>query len=330
MKAAVIARFGGPEVLEIQDVPKPSPVADQVLIRVHASALNRADLLQRRGLYPAPFGFPEKIPGMEFAGEIAELGPDARMWQVGQRVFGLTGGGAHAEYLVAQERTVAEIPESLSWTDAGAIPEAFITAYDALWLQAAMRPGERVLIPAVGSGVGLAGLQLVRAMNGVAYGTSRTQDKLARAREYGLDYCAIVSNGPELLLQAERWLGREKFEIVLELAGGDFVAADVEVLGLKGRLILVGTMAGSASEIKLAAVLGKRLKIVGTMLRSRPLEEKIAVTRSFAREVVPLFSKAVLRPAVDSVFPLSRVAEAHERMEKNLNFGKIVLDVTIR
>src|SRR5581483_2162 len=181
MKAIVICAPGGPEVLTVRDFPTPQPSADQVLVRVRAAGVNRADLLQRAGNYPAPPGCPQDIPGLEFAGEVAELGPEARLWKPGQRVFGITGGGAYAEFIVAHERTLAEVPPNLDWLEAASIPEVFITAHDALWKQAALRPSETVLVHAVGSGVGLAAVQLARAMNAVPYGTSRTHDKLQRA-----------------------------------------------------------------------------------------------------------------------------------------------------
>src|SRR5579872_1008804 len=208
MKTIVITQAGGPEVLEMQERPAPVPVADQVLVRVRASALNRADLLQRRGRYPAPPGSPPDIPGMEFAGEVAQIGPEVSQWRVGQRVFGLVGGGAHAEFLVTHERAVAEIPANLHWQEAASIPEAFITAYDALWLQAELKAGERVLIPAVGSGVGLAAVQLVRARHAVPYGTARTQEKLDRVKAFGLEYGALVTQPSELVAAIERWLGK--------------------------------------------------------------------------------------------------------------------------
>ncbi len=327
MKAVVITKPGGPEVLEIQDRPVPVPAQGQVLVRVRASALNRADLLQRRGLYPAPPGCPWDIPGMEFAGEVAQTGPDVRQWRVGQRVFGIIGGGAQAEFLVAHERTLAEVPPHLSWTEAASVPEAFITAYDALWLQAGLRPGERVLIPAIGSGVGVAALQLVRALNAVPYGTARTQDKLLRAQDFGLINAALITQPSELAMQTELWLGKGRFDVVLELVGGEYVSADIEALGSKGRLILVGTMAGNTAELKLSSVLSKRLKIIGTVLRARPLEEKISITQNFAREVVPLFTTGVLRPIVGCFYPFDKIREAHEYMEINANFGKIVIEM---
>src|SRR5438067_1536365 len=193
MRAVIITKPGGPEVLEVQQVEKPRPGPGEVLVRVQASALNRADILQRQGRYPAPPGAPQNIPGLEFAGEVAALGQGASRWRAGQRVFGITAGGGHAECLVSHERMLAEIPADLGWSQAAAVPEAFITAHDALWKQAALAAGETVLIHAAGSGVGLAAIQLVRAKGAIPYGTSRTPDKLERARAFGLEDGAVVS-----------------------------------------------------------------------------------------------------------------------------------------
>jgi NADPH:quinone reductase-like Zn-dependent oxidoreductase len=230
MRAAVITRPGGPEVLEIREVPRPEPRAGEILVRVRASALNRADLLQRAGRYPVPPGAPADIPGLEFAGEVAALGEGATRWKPGDRVFGLAGGGAHAEYLTAHERAVARVPDAMSWRDAGASPEAFITAHDAMVTQGGMRMGERVLIHAVGSGVGLAAVQLARAASAVPYGTSRTEDKIERARSIGLEDGVVP--GPGFAAMRERvatWTG-DGVDLVLDLVGGAYLAAGVQAL----------------------------------------------------------------------------------------------------
>ena len=328
MKAVVITRPGGPDVLEVRDVPTPRSAAGEVLVRVMASALNRADVLQREGRYPAPAGAPADIPGIEFAGEVAALGPEAGAWRVGQRVFGITGGGGHAEYLVAPEHTLVEVPADLGWTEAAAIPEAFITAHDALWQQAALRASERVLIHAVGSGVGLAAVELVRARGAVPYGTARSQEKIARAHEYGLEDGVVMRESLDpLATRAAEWTSGRGFDVVLDLVGGPYVAASVSALGLKGRLMLVGTLAGARAELDLRAVLGKRLRLIGTVLRARPLEEKIAATHAFAVEVAPLFAQPKLRAVVDSEFPLAEIRAAHQRMESNATFGKVVIRI---
>jgi NADPH:quinone reductase len=326
MRAAIITRPGGPEVLEVREVPTPKPAADQVLVRVFAAGLNRADILQRRGHYPPPPGAPQDIPGMEFAGEIAEVGPEARLWQKGQRVFGIAAAGCYAEYLVAHERAVAEFPENLTWTEAGSIPEVFITAHDGLWKQAALRPSETVLIHAVGSGVGIAAVQLVRAMNAVPYGTSRTADKLDRARQLGMEDGVALDASLGALAQAvDGWSAKRGVDVVLDGVGGPYVTASVKVMAPLGRLIMISQSAGSTAELDLRTALPRRLTLRGTTLRMRPLEEKIAATRAFAAECVPLFARGVLRTIIDSEFPLDEVQAAHARLESNQTFGKVVL-----
>jgi NADPH2:quinone reductase len=329
MKAVVIARPGGPEVLEIREIDQPQPGPEEILVRVKASALNRADLLQRQGRYPAPPGAPGDIPGLEFAGEVVQAGFRAKSWKPGERVFGIVGGGAHAQYLVTHERAVAEIPPKLSWIEAAAIPEAFITAQDAMWKQAGLRPCETVLIHAVGSGVGLAAAQLARALNAVAIGTSRTPEKIKRAQEFGLTYGIVIGNSLEELPNNVRELTQGRgADVVLDLVGGAYVNASIKSLALKGRIIFVGTVGGGKAEIDLGFVLGRRVEMRGTVLRARPLEEKIAATQAFAAEVTPLFERGVLRPTIDSEFLLEQIQAAHRRMESNETFGKVVLTVS--
>ena len=328
MQAVWISKFGGPEVLEIRTVGKPAIHNDQVLVRVRATSINRADLLQRQGKYPPPPGFPVEIPGMEFAGEVEEVGAAVRLWKPGQRVFGLIGGGAYAQYVVTHENLLAEIPANLDWTQAAAIPEVFITAHDALWTQANLRPGESVLIHAVGSGVGLAAVQLARAIQAVPYGTSRTADKIEQAKPLGLEAgLAVRENFDDLQAAAEKWTAGKGINVVLDLVGGPYVKASQKVMAKQGRMILVGTVAGGSYELESRFVMGKRLQIRGTLLRARTLEEKFAATRLFASEVVPLFASGVLRVNVDSVFPMAEIAKAHQRLESNESFGKVVVTV---
>jgi len=326
MQAVWISTYGGPEVLEIRTVGKPLINDDHVLVRVRASSLNRADLLQRQGKYPPPPGFPAEIPGIEFAGEVAEVGSSVRRWKPGQRVFGLIGGGAHAEYVVTYEHLLAEIPANLDWTQAAAVPEVFITAHDALWTQANLRPGETVLIHAVGSGVGLAAVQLARAIQAVPYGTSRTADKIEKSKPLGLEAGLILrQNFDDLAASAEKWTAGKGFNVLLDLVGGPYVKASQKAMALHGRMILVGTVAGGSYELDAKYVMSKRLQIRGTVLRARSMEEKIAATRLFASEVVPLLARGVLKPNVDSVFSISKISHAHERLESNETFGKVVV-----
>lgn len=328
MRAAVITRFGDPDVLEVREVERPVPKERQVLVRVRATALNRADVLQRMGRYPAPSDVARDIPGIEFTGEVAALGSGTAQWSVGDSVMGLVGGGAHAEFLVAHEETLLRKPAGLSWTDAAAIPEAFITAHDAMVVQAALRAGEAVLIHAVGSGVGLAATQVARAWGALPYGSSRTSDKLERARSWGLENGIFVGSELETLVTASReWTGGRGVDVVMDLVGGAYVPASIDALALKGRLMLVGTIAGPRATLELHRVLGKRLTIRGTVLRARPLEEKIAVTKAFNSEVMPRLRRGELRPNVDTIFSLTDIREAHRRMESNASFGKVVVEI---
>ena len=327
MKAVVITRFGGPEVLEIQDVPAPQPGPDEVLVRVRGSALNRADLLQRLGRYAAPAGTPQNIPGLEFAGEVAALGTNAQRWREGDRVMGIVAGGAHAEFLTTHQNAIAAVPANLEWPAAGGVPEVFMTAHDAL-RQADFKAGENVLVHAVGSGVGLAATQLVRALAGRAFGTSRTPDKIERAKAFGLESGYEVPE-PSALAKlsdfARDVTGGRGFDVVLDLNGGPYFAASLEAMALRGRLILIGGVAGGKAEVDLYQILGKRLHVIGTVMRARSIEEKIATTAAFEREVVPLLGNGAIEPVIDSVFPLEQIADAHRRLESNETFGKVVL-----
>jgi NADPH2:quinone reductase len=329
MRAAVISRPGGPEVLDLQSRVAPEPAAGEVLVRVHASALNRADLAQREGHYPAPRGSPADIPGMEFAGEVAALGHGVSRWSEGDRVFGIVGGGGNAEYLVADADAVARIPDRLSWTDAASIPEAFITAHDALVVQAGIGAGESVLIHAVGSGVGLAATQLARAWNATPYGTARTAEKIERAREFGLANGVVVADDIDVIpVAVERWMPGKGIDVTLDLLGGAYLGASIRAAAPRGRIMLIGTVAGRIASVPVGVILAKRLTLRGTVLRARSIEEKRAVTAAFAEQVVPLFVSGTLVPTIDQIFDLEDIRQAHERLASNATFGKIVLRVT--
>ena len=326
MRAVVITRPGGPEVLAVEERPVPVPAPGEVLVRVRAAALNRADLVQRLGRYPAPKGAPADVPGLEFAGEIADAGSAGGEWREGDAVFGIVAGGAQAEYLCVHAGLLARIPSTLDWVAAGGTPEAFVTAFDALVTLAGLRGGERVLIHAVGSGVGLAAVQLARVVGAVPYGTSRTADKLERARDLGLADGAALTEGPAGLADRVRaWTEGRGVHVVLDLVGGDYVPVGLASLEERGRLVLVGLVAGRRAEVDLGTLLSRRLTIHGTVLRARPIAEKVAVTRAFATHVVPLLADGRLRPVIDSVFPLDEVRRAHERLESNGTFAKVVL-----
>jgi NADPH2:quinone reductase len=327
MKAITIVSFGGVEGLEIREVPDAPPATlDRVRVRVHAAGLNRADILQRLGRYPAPPGYPQDIPGIEFAGEVDQVGDEVRMWKVGDRVFGIIGGGGQAQYVTLPENHLAQIPSDLDWAEAAAVPEVFMTAHDALFTQCGLRMGERVLIHAAGSGVGTAAIQLVRAAGGFAYGTSRTADKLEKAKEFGLTESVVAGTDPMGFVAAvNSWTNDEGVDVVLDLVGAAYLKANLAALATKGRLILVGTTSGAKAELDFSVAMHKRLRIMGTALRIRSLEEKATATRLFAEQVVPLLCSGAVRPVVDKVFRMEEVRAAHERIESNESFGKVVL-----
>ena len=328
MRAAVITAPGGPEVFVIEQRPVPSPADGELLIRVHASAINRADILQRLGRYPAPAGVPADIPGLEFAGEVVTWGTGVTGFAVGDRVCGLVGGGAHAEFLVTHAHAVARVPDGLSWAVAGASPEAYITAYDAMVLQAGLTAGETVLVHAVGSGVGLAAVQLATALGCVVYGTARGAPKLAAARMVGMrDGCQPGGEPGWIGAAAMGWTAGRGVDVVVDLVGGDYTAGSLGAMAPKGRLMLIGALAGARATLDLRAILGKRLTIRGTVMRSRALDERIAVTSAFAAQVLPMLADGRLVPRIDATFPLERIGEAHALVEGNGTIGKVALSI---
>jgi NADPH2:quinone reductase len=327
MKAVRIVSFGGIEGLEIREVADAPPATlDRVRVRVRAAGLNRADILQRLGRYPAPTGYPQDIPGIEFAGEVAEVGDEVRRWKVGDRVFGIIGGGGQAQYVTAHESALAPIPPNLDWAEAAAVPEVFMTAHDALFTQCGVQMGERVLIHAAGSGVGTAAIQLVRAAGAFAYGTSRTADKLEKAKEFGLTESFVATGDTmEFVAAVKRWTMDAGVDVVLDLVGAAYLKANLAALATKGRLIFVGTTSGSRAEMDYSIAMSKRLRIMGTALRTRSLEEKATATRLFAEHVVPLLASGLVRSVIDKVFQMEEVRAAHQRIESNESFGKVVL-----
>jgi NADPH2:quinone reductase len=325
MKAIVIAGVGGPEVLEVREVPTPEPRGEQIRVRVRACGLNRADVLQCRRMYPAPPGAPADIPGLEYAGEVDALGPDVTgPLERGDRVFGIVGGGGQAEFVLTHERLAVPIPAKLDFVEAAAVPEAFLTAHDALNTQGLLAPGERVLIHAVGSGVGTAAVQLAHAMGCTVFGTSRTAAKLEQAGPLGLDHGIDTSQEDFAAMILSRTDGAG-VHVAIDLIGASVLAGNLAALAALGRLVLVGLLGGTSAPLDLNLMLRKRLTIVGTTLRARPLEEKIAATRRFAEQVVPWLARGAVRPVVDTTFAFEDVHAAQERMESNRVFGKVIL-----
>ena len=333
MKAVFIKEFGGAENLEIREVKNPSiSKPNEVLVNVKAAALNRADILQRKGFYPAPKGYPERILGLEFAGEVAEIGKDVKTLKIGDRVFGITAGGGQAEFVLTNEDQLAEIPDNVNFQEAATIPEAFITAYDAVWTQGNLKTGEILLIHAVASGVGLAALQIAKAKGNKVIGTSRTAEKLEDTNNFGIDLGLImdsksVAENPQALAEIINYTFDVKgVDMILDLVGASYFKSNLQCLASKGRLILVGLVGGRRAEFDMGIALQKRLQIIGTVLRSRSEEEKAKTTENFTKEVLPLIEGGKVKPILDKVFNVKDVQKAHEYLESNRSFGKVVLE----
>jgi putative PIG3 family NAD(P)H quinone oxidoreductase len=323
MRAIIYNGAGGPEVISIGEVPKPEVRPGHVRVRVHAAGVNRADLIQRRGQYAAPPGWPADIPGMEYAGEV-EAVREVTRWKVGDRVMGLVGGGAQAELVTVHQDEALPIPEGLSYAEAAAIPEVFLTAYDALVTRGRLAPGERVLIHAVGSGVGTAAAQIAKHLGATVLGTSRSPEKLARALVYGLDH------GIDTSRDSFRVAIGEPVNLVLDVLGGPAFADNLAVLAPRGRLILLGFLAGGRFTGDLGPILRKRLEVIGTMMRTRGLDERAPLVRDFTERILPLFDQRIehsapLRPVLERTYPMTELAEAHRVMESNETFGKVVV-----
>lgn len=314
---------GDADVLEMETAELPPPGPGQVQVRVAVSGVNRADIVQRVGGYPPPRGFPPDIPGLEYSGMVEAVGEGCFVRKPGDRVMGIVAGGAYAELINVRERETIRVPQGVGIEPAGAIPEVFITAWDALFRQARLLAGETVLIHAVGSGVGTAALQLALAIGARPLGTSRRAEKVERARELGLVLGVIAgATWPEAVLEHTNGQGAD---VIMDLVGADYIEGNLRVLSEGARWMLIGVPGGSRGEVDLRRLMSRRARIQGTVLRTRSPEEKVLLARAFQDHVVPLFERGELRPVVDHIFPAERVADAHRRMEANDTFGKVLL-----
>ncbi|HEX9165450.1 MAG TPA: NAD(P)H-quinone oxidoreductase [Gemmatimonadales bacterium] len=321
MRAITHSAPGGPEVLTLRDVPTPSPGPRELLVGVRAAGLNRADVIQRRGGYPAPAGWPADIPGLEFAGEVEAVGPEVTAWRVGDRVMGLVGGGAHAQYVAIHEAEAIAVPPMLTLTEAAAVPEAFLTAWDALTTRGRLAAGERVLLHAVGSGVGTVAIQLAKRLGATVLGTSRTLGKLEQCRPLGLDQGIDTSAG------SFREAVSVPVNVIVDVLGGPAFADNLAVLAPRGRLVLLGFLQGPKVETSLDPILRKRLEVIGTVMRTRGPEERAALAAEFTARLAPWFATAQpVRPVIGATFAMADIAEAHRAMEADAVFGKIVLE----
>ena len=329
MRAAVVANGS----ISIDTRPTPAPGSGEVVVRVVGAGLNRADLLQRMGLYPAPAGSPVDIPGLEFSGTVETVGAEVGDLAIGDRVFGIVGGGGQAESLCVAAAHCARVPDGLDLVAMGGVAEAFVTAHDALVSNASVRRNDWVLIHAVGSGVGTAALQLAKALGTKVVGTARSADKLRRCESLGLDVGIVPPLAVDGTLDAATLATMLRdatdghgADVTLDLVGGTYLEAEVASAALLGRIVLIGTLAGSRASFDILGAMQRRLTIRGTVLRTRTFDEKAAVTRAFERDVVPLLANREIVPIIEATMPLDRVHDAYELLASDTTFGKIVLD----
>lgn len=325
MKAVVLTQYGGPEVLQLSQVDAPVIGSEEILVTVCATALNRADLLQRMGFYPNPFPDGPEIPGLEFSGTVSDVGRKVTLWKKGDLVMGIVNGGAYATELAIHERQAMRVPLAISLPDAAAIPEVFITAWDALVVQGLLTSGRWALVHAGASGVGTAAIQICRAI-GARIIVTCSAGKVDACRALGADV-VVNYNSEDFVAVVGQVTNSHGVDVVLDVVGGDYLERNIAALGIKGRIIQVGVMAGKPVPFNVGALLAKRATITGTVLRARPLEEKIAITQRFIAEMLPLFDSGALIPVIDSRYGLSQIAQAHAHMAANANVGKILIDI---
>lgn len=325
MKAVVLTQYGGPEVLQLSQVDAPVIGSEEILVTVCATALNRADLLQRMGFYPNPFPDGPEIPGLEFSGTVSDVGRKVTLWKKGDLVMGIVNGGAYATELAIHERQAMRVPLAISLPDAAAIPEVFITAWDALVVQGGLTSGRWALVHAGASGVGTAAIQICRAI-GARIIVTCSAGKVDACRALGADV-VVNYNSEDFVAVVGQVTNSHGVDVVLDVVGGDYLERNIAALCIKGRIIQVGVMAGKPVPFNVGALLAKRATITGTVLRARPLEEKIAITQRFIAEMLPLFDSGALIPVIDSRYGLSQIAQAHAHMAANANVGKVLIDI---
>ncbi len=324
MRAVVLRSHGGPEALTIEEVDDPTPGLGEIVVDVEHTAINRADVLQRMGLYPDPRARAIEIPGLEYSGVVSALGADVSGWAIGDRVMGIEAGGCYAEKVATHARQALPVPAAVRAEDAAAIPEVFLTAWDALVVQGGLTSGRWALVHAGASGVGTAAIQIAKAI-GARIAVTCSAGKADACRDLGADI--VLERSPS------DWLGELRaaipggVDVVLDVIGGDEVDRNLQACRMDGAIIQVGLMGGGSANVNVGLILGKRITWIGTTLRARPLERKLALSQRFIDEVLPLFEAGQLAPVIDSRYPFDQIADAHRHIESNANVGKILIDL---
>ncbi len=324
MRAVVLRSHGGPEVLTIEEVDEPTPGRDEIVVDVEHTAINRADILQRMGLYPDPRNQPLEIPGLEYAGVVSAVGADVAGWSVGDRVMGIEAGGCYAEKVVTHARQALPVPSTIASADASAIPEVFLTAWDALVVQGGLTSGRWALVHAGASGVGTAGIQIAKAI-GARIAVTCSAGKMDACRELGAD--VVIERSPSDWLGALSEQVPGGVDVVLDVIGGEETDRNLKAVRMDATIVQVGLMGGGTASVNVGLILSKRITWIGTTLRARPVERKLALSQRFIDEMLPLFDSGALRPVIDSRYAFDDIADAHRHMEANANVGKILIDL---
>jgi len=324
MRAVVLRSHGGPEVLTIEEVDDPTPGRDEIVVDVEHTAINRADILQRMGMYPDPRNQPLEIPGLEYSGIVSGVGADVTGWSVGDRAMGIEAGGCYAEKVVTHARQALPVPAGVASAEAAAVPEVFLTAWDALVVQGGLTSGRWALVHAGASGVGTAGIQIAKAI-GARIAVTCSAGKMDSCRSLGAD--VVLERSPSDWLAALDEAVPAGVDVVLDVIGGEETDRNLAAVAMDGTIVQVGLMGGAKASVNVGLILAKRVTWIGTTLRARPVERKLALSQRFIAEMLPLFDSGAMRPVIDSRYALDDIADAHRHMEANANVGKILIDL---
>ena len=324
MRAVVLRSHGGPEVLTIEEIDEPTPGRDEIVVDIEHTAINRADILQRMGMYPDPRNQPLEIPGLEYAGVVSAVGADVTGWSIGDRAMGIEAGGCYAEKVVTHSRQALPVPSGVASADAAAVPEVFLTAWDALVVQGGLTSGRWALVHAGASGVGTAGIQIAKAI-GARIAVTCSAGKMDACRALGAD--VVLERSPSDWLGALADAVPSGVDVVLDVIGGDETDRNLTAVAMDGTVVQVGLMGGAKASVNVGLILSKRITWIGTTLRARPVERKLALSQRFIAEMIPLFDSGAMHPVIDSRYAFADIADAHRHMEANANVGKILIDL---
>ena len=327
MKAVLMDEFGAPEVMKIGEIDKPQPKANEVLIKVVTTSINRPDLVQRVGNYPPPAGDSE-ILGLEVAGTVAEIGSDVSDWKVGDRVMALVGGGGYAEYAVAYGIHLMPIPDSMSFEEAACVNESYITAFLNVFMIGGLKDGQTAIIHGGGGGVNTAAIQLAKALTpNTKLIVTANPSKMERVKELGVDLVIDYTETPDFSSLVKEYTAKKGVDVILDHVGAKYLKPNMSSLGYQGKLVIIGIISGIKAELNLALMMVKRQQIIGSVLRSRPVAEKGDIIAEFTRRALPKFADRSIVPIIEKVFPLADVVAAHQMMEEDKHFGKIVMKI---